>query len=262
MKMKKILPVVMAGALTVGCAFALTSCGGKSVKDGQTLVVGITDYAPMDYLENEEWTGFDAELAKKTFTDLGYKVEFKEIDWETKIVTLNTGKIDVIWNGMTVTDNLLDNLLLSNVYLQNQQYAVVKTENVSAYTKLSDIEGKTVSVESGSAADEALKDYADKATIRKPSSQSAAVMEVSTGVADIAIVDYTMALTLTSEGSDYYGTLSMVDLGFDLEEYAVAFRKADSRLCWNVNRKLTEYYKDGTIASLAEEYGLENLLVD
>lgn len=262
MKMNKFLTVAMVGVLSLGCALGMTSCAKEPIKQGAKIVVGITDYKPMDYKdENGKWIGFDAELSEKVFTSLGYTIEFKEIDWDTKIVTLNAGNIDCIWNGMTVTENLLDNLLLSDVYLQNQQYAVVKIENKDAIKSSADLKDKVVAVESGSAAEGAMNGI--NCSLRKLQTQNAAVMEVEAGTADVAIIDYTMAYSLTqSETSDYYGKLAMVDVGFEVEEYAVAFRKVDSKLCWNVNKKINEFYKDGTINTIAEKYELTNLLVD
>lgn len=259
--MKKILALTIALIAVLTACFGITGCGEKTVEPGAKIIVGITDYKPMDYKdENGKWIGFDAELSEKVFTSLGYTIEFKEIDWDTKIVTLTAGNIDCIWNGMTVTDDLLNNLLLSNVYLENQQYGVVKVENASAYTNIASLNGKKVAVESGSAAEGALKDK--ECELRKLPNQNSAIMEVSAGTADIAVVDFTMAKTLTAEGSDYFGKLTMVDLGFEKEEFAIAFRKSDSKLCWNVNKKINELKKDGTIKALAEKYNIENLLVD
>ena len=152
--MKKLLKLLVASLLTVSMLFAFTGCKKEkasdldAVKQNNKIVIGVTVYKPMDYLdENDNWTGFDAELAEEVFTNLGYTVEFKEIDWDTKIVTLNAGTIDCIWNGMTVTDELLSNLLLSNVYLQNFQVAVVRIADIATYNTTADLTGKKVAVE-------------------------------------------------------------------------------------------------------------------
>lgn len=265
--MKKLLTLIMAAAITLTACFGLTACsGGKVVKDGAKIIVGVTDYAPMDYIDEEtgKWTGFDAELAEKVFTNLGYTVEFKEIDWDTKIVTLNAGTIDCIWNGMTVTDELLDNLLLTNVYLQNRQVVVAKTENIDNYTSITDLANKSVAVESGSAAEKAMSGIT--CTLRKVTNQNAAIMEVAANTSDVAVVDYTLAKEITtSSDSDYYGTLKMKEIGFAAEEFAIAFRKSDSKLCWNVNKELNKLKKDGlisTVTSLAIKYKIADLLVD
>ncbi len=259
--MKKLLTLIMACVLAVA-AISFTACGsekGKTVKEGDKIVIGVTDYKPMDYLEDGKWVGFDAELAEKVFTALGYTIEFKEIDWDTKIVTLNAGTIDVIWNGMTVTDELLDNLLLTNVYLKNQQVAVVKAENADNYKTVSDIAGKKVAVESGSAAESAVSTL-NASEVSKLSNQNSAILNVSAGQSEVAVVDYSLAKALTAEGTDYYGKLVMKDIGFEVENFSAACRKSDSKLLWQINEELGKLEADGTIAALAEKYGIANQL--
>ena len=257
--MKKLLAIIMASVLAITLCFALTACDSKVVKEGDTIVVGVTDYAPLDYIDENtgKWTGFDAELAEKVFGNLGYKVEFKEIDWDTKIVTLNAGTIDVIWNGMTVNEDLLSNLLLTNVYLKNQQVAVLANDKVDTVNKVEDLVGKTVAVESGSAAEEALPEGA-KAS--KLTNQVTALLNVSTIQADVAIVDYALAKELTGEDGAYYGKLTMKKIGFEVENFSAAVRKSDSKLLWQINEQLTLLQADGTINALAEKYSLTNQL--
>lgn len=262
--MKKLFALLITAVMTLTACFGLTACGGnqKVVEDGGKIIVGVTDYEPMDFIgEDGKWTGFDAELATEVFTNLGYTVEFKEIDWDTKIVTLNAGTIDCIWNGMTVTDELLDNLVLSNVYLKNQQVIVTKTENLSSYTSTADLAGKKVAVESGSAAQKLVDALATPAAdVQKLSNQNAAVLGVFAGTADVAVVDVALATTLCGLGSDYFGKLAFKDVGFATEEFAIAFRKSDSSLCWNVNKELRNLEEDGTIFNLALKYKVTNLL--
>ncbi|MBQ0099753.1 MAG: transporter substrate-binding domain-containing protein [Firmicutes bacterium] len=259
--MKKIITLILTLALGLTAVFSLTACGKKDkvVEPGSTIVVGVTDYAPMDYLEDGKWVGFDADLATKVFTNLGFKVEFKEIDWDTKIVTLNAGTIDCIWNGMTVNNELLDNLLLTNVYLKNQQVAVMKTANADSYNTLNDIKNKNVAVESGSAAESACEDIGC-GNISKLTNQVTALLNVSTNQADVAIVDYALAKELTSEGGSYYGTLTMKNIGFEIENFSAAVRKSDSKLLWQINEQIALLTADGTVATLAETYGILNQL--
>lgn len=253
--MKKTIAILMAAATVCAGTMGFAACSDDA------LVIGVTDYEPMDYRnEDDEWVGFDAELAAKVFGNLGYKIKFQEISWETKIVTLKAKEIDVIWNGMTVTDELKENLTLSDVYLENLQYGLVKTEYQADYTSAASLTGKKVAVEAGSAAASLLNDV--QCTLNKLDTQSAAVMEAAAGTSDIAIVDYTMARTLTSEGSDYYGVLTAVDLGFAPEEYAVGFRKEDTELCAKVNEQLKALKESGFIRELAQKYGVANLLKD
>lgn len=250
--MKKLLIIMLALVLCVSCVFAV-GCGGKVVEDGAKIIVGITDYPPMDYKEegSDEWIGFDAELSKKVFEDLGYTIEFKEIDWDTKIVTLNSGTVDCIWNGMTITDELLENVLISNVYLDNQQFAVVKATNASQYTNKNSLVGKVVAVEGGSAAEKAVKDMATE-DLQKATNQNLAVAAVIGDNADVAIVDRALAKTWTTTNPE----LVAIDLGFETEEFGIAFRQSDSKLCWKVNKKLEALKKSGYIASLADKYDL------
>ena len=250
--MKKLLIVMLALIVCLTCVFAV-GCGGKVVEDGSKIIIGITDYEPMDYKVpgTDEWTGFDYELSKKVFEELGYTIEFKVIDWNTKIVTLNAGTIDCVWNGMTVTDELLNNVLISNVYLDNQQYAVVKTENASQYTNIASLAGKSVAVEDGSAAESAVKDIAN-IDLKEAQNQVSALSDVKLGQADVAIVDRALAKTWEANNAD----LKAIDLGFEVEEFGIAFRQSDSKLCWKVNKKLDELKKSGYIATLAAKYGL------
>lgn len=261
--MKKALTILMAAATVCAGTIGLTACGDEAIPEPSgkeiTLKVGVTDYEPMDYRNDSgEWVGFDAELAQKVLGNLGYKVEFQEIDWGTKIVTLKAREIDLIWNGMTVTDELKENLTLSDSYLENRQYGLVKVEYEANYTSVDSLKDKKVALEEGSAADGLLENI--DCTKNKLETQSAAVMEVAAGKSDIAIVDYTMARTLTAEGSDYYGKLVAVDLGFEVEEYAVGFRKVDTALCEKVNAQFKELMKSGYMKELAQKYGVENLL--
>ena len=117
-------------ALTMGASLAAAvGCGYEPITVGEArkIVVGITEYKPMDYKdENGNWVGFDYELSKSVLESLGFTVEYRVIDWDTKTVTLNAQEIDVIWNGMTITEDLQKNLLLSDPYLINRQYGVVK----------------------------------------------------------------------------------------------------------------------------------------
>lgn len=263
--MKKTVAILMAAATICAGTVGLTACGENNNTGyaptawKNTITVGVTDYEPMDYrIKSGEWTGFDAELATTVFNLLGYNVKFEEINWETKIVTLNAGTIDCIWNGMTITSELSEALSLTDPYLENRQFGLVKTENQAEYTSTESLAGKKVAFESGSAAEGLLEEI--ECTKNKFETQSAAVMEVSAGTSDIAIVDYTMAKTLTAEGSDYYGKLVAVDLGFEVEEYAVGFRKGDE-LCGKVNEWISVLYESGYIAKLAEKYEIQSLLI-
>ena len=140
--MKKIISILLAAVM----AFAmLAGCGTKGVNtdvdsdfqyivDKGTMIVGITDYAPMDYKdENGEWTGFDAEFAREVAKLMGVEIEFIEIDWDNKFPELESKSIDCIWNGMTITDEVKLNTECSKAYVKNEQVVVMNADKVENY---------------------------------------------------------------------------------------------------------------------------------
>ena len=122
------------------------------------LIVGITDFAPMDYQENGEWVGFDADLARKVAEDLQVEIEFIEIDWDNKILELENKSIDVVWNGMTLTDEVKNAMETTNPYLNNAQVVVVKKDGADAYTDVASLADLSFAVEAGSAGEAAAKE--------------------------------------------------------------------------------------------------------
>ena len=142
--------VMVAGILT-GCGNKEASTGGDMdyIKGKGTLIVGITDFEPMDYKDGSgEWIGFDADLARMVAEDLGVEVQFTEIDWDNKILELDNKSIDVVWNGMTLTDEVASAMACTKPYLNNAQTVVVKSDMASKYATIDDIKNlKEVSKE-------------------------------------------------------------------------------------------------------------------
>ena len=97
------------------------------IQEKGTLVVGITDFAPMDYQEegSDEWIGFDADMARLVAEKLGVEIQFVVIDWDNKIMELDSKNIDVVWNGMTLTDEVKNAMECTNAYCNNAQVVVV-----------------------------------------------------------------------------------------------------------------------------------------
>ncbi|MBR6917656.1 MAG: transporter substrate-binding domain-containing protein [Clostridia bacterium] len=222
----------------------------KIVEKGK-IVVGITDYAPMNYKdENDEWTGFDTEFAQAFAAILGVDVEFVEIDWDNKWFALESGNVDCIWNGMTITEEAKLNADVSDAYVMNNQVLVTKTANVKAYTEPSAVEGE-VAVEAGSAGQSAAED-AELNAVEYPL-QSDALLAVESGKAVACVIDKTMADAMTGEGTDY----DDLSAAFALteEEYGVAFRKGSDLLA-KFNDAIASLKDDGTLPALAEEYKL------
>ena len=255
--MKKIisLMLVLILALTL-----LTACGGNSGSDlaaiqkNGKLIVGITDYAPMDYKdENGEWTGFDAEFARLFAEELGVDCEFYVIaDWGKKFLELETKQIDAVWNGMTITDEAKLNSSVSDPYVVNAQVLVMKADVVGNYADAASLKDLTVAVENGSAGQSAAEE-AGITNIIPTQDQAAALMEVAAGTSDACVIDITMANVMTGEGTSYADLAPGIAL--TSEEYGVSFRK-ESDLTAKFNEFMDKITADGTLQALADKYSL------
>ena len=258
--MKNIKKMLVAGALGFLSLVGLTSCGnGKSdltkVTNNKVLYVGMTFYDPMDYLaeDGETIIGFDADLSNMFAESLNAKAKFVPISWDSKVLELDGGYIDLIWNGMTASDELGKKIDFSLPYATNYQCVVVKN-NVDSYSATSALTGKKVAVEQGSAGDSVVTDL--NTTINRVTSQLDAINEVVAGTSDCAVIDYTMAYSLVGKGN--YQGLSIVDsnkISFEKEVFAVGLRKG-SDLSTKLNDFLTANYQSGKLDELASKYGV------
>ena len=255
--MKKMIALMLAILMTL-TLFA--GCGAKEgsdlayVKKNGKLIVGITDYAPMDYKdENGEWTGFDAEFARLVAKELGVEVEFFLLsDWGQKFYELETKNIDCVWNGMTIDDTALNNASVSDPYVVNAQVIVMKADVVGNYADVDSIKGLAFAVESGSAGEKALEDLGITG-FTALQDQTSALMEVKAGTADACVIDITMANAMTGEGTNYADLAPGISL--TSEEYGVAFRK-DSDITAQFNKIMADLIADGTLQALADKYQL------
>ena len=224
------------------------------IKGNGKMVIGYTVYAPMNYTDDEgNFTGFDTELATAVCEKLGVEPEFVEINWDTKIVELDAKSIDCIWNGMTLTDDIMANAATTKAYAKNAQVVVVK--DGTEYSSTADLVGKTVLAEAGSAGESAIQDDENlsQADYVSKSVQTDCLMEVAAGTADAAVLDLTLANAMIGEGTDY-ANLKIVD-ELNAEEYGVAFRKG-SDAAEAVNAAFDELKADGTMEALAAKYDL------
>ena len=248
----KVLALIFAVFMTVMC---FAACGTKD-----TIVVGYTIYEPMNYMDsNGKLIGYDTELAEKVFGNLGYEVIFKEVVWENKYTDLNSGAIDCIWNGFTANaaddDGVqrADKVDFSYNYMENQQVVVVK--NNSGIASAADLNGKIGIAESGSAGETYAKSFAG-IVFKGAVKQTDGLLEVNANTADFAVVDVQLAKSYCGKGD--YAQLTIVDaLTSDTEFYAIGFKKG-SDLTAKVNAELEKLGQDGTIAALAEKYGVSN----
>ncbi|MDD5883259.1 MAG: transporter substrate-binding domain-containing protein [Firmicutes bacterium] len=257
--MKKMFALVLALILALSC---LTACGASSGSDLKyiqkkgTMIVGITDYEPMDFKdENGNWTGFDAELAELVCKELGVKCEFFVLaDWGKKFYELETKNIDAIWNGMTITEEVKLNTNCSDPYVINAQVLVMKADAVDQYDAVELLQGLTFAVENGSAGQDAVKEIGiPDDQIIAVQDQAAALMEVAAGTSDACVIDITMANAMTGEGTSYANLAPGISL--TSEEYGIGFRK-DSDVTVKVNEIMTKFKADGTLQALADKYSL------
>lgn len=228
------------------------------VKDKGTLVVGITEFEPMDYQDAEgNWIGFDADLASAFAEYLGVEVQFQVIDWDNKVMELDGKTIDVVWNGMTLNDEVKAAMECSNPYFDNAQVVIVPADKAAEYQTVESVQDLAFSVEVGSAAKAQAEEYGFNYT--EAADQATALLEVSSGTADAAIIDYLMSVAMTGEGTSYADLTSTVSL--NTEQYGVGFRKG-SDLAEELNKFFAEKYADGTMEQIADQYGIADKLVE
>ena len=255
--MKKIIALALSVMLLALC---FAGCGVKK----ETIVVGYTIYAPMNYLDdNGELIGFDTELAKAVFEGMGYQVIFQEIDWSSKYTDLNSGAIDCVWNGFTCNvaddeDGVMrtEKVDFSYNYMENRQVIVAKAD--AGIISAADLNGKVAAVESGSAG-ESYAASLEGVTTKGFLKQTDCLFEVNAGTADFAVLDAQLAKSYAGQG-DYAGLTIVDGLSSDVEYYAIGFKKG-SDLTAKVNAQLEKLAADGTITELAKKYEVENTAI-
>ena len=281
--MKKLISTVLA----LGMAAGLAGCGSSAAATpGSTaaavsaenaaaadtdlayiqgkgkMTIGYTVYEPMNYTDADgNFTGFDTELATAVCAKLGVEPDFVEINWDTKVVELDAKSIDCIWNGMTLTDDIMANAACTKPYAKNAQVVVMKAD--AAYASTADLAGKTVVAEAGSAGETAISEDAglSQAEYISKSVQTDCLMEVAAGTADAAIIDSLMAGAMVGEGTSY-PDLTYDSQGLTTEEYGIGCRQG-SDLADFITSVLAEAYQDGTTQTLARQFGIrEDLLAE
>ena len=223
------------------------------------VVVGITIYEPMNYYDEAgNLTGFDTEFALAVCDKLGLEAEFQEINWDTKEIELAGKTIDCIWNGMTITADRAANMSISLPYVKNAQVIVVKAD--SAYASTADLVDATLVAEMGSAGEAQIEGEDANADLAQAeyvgmNKQTDCLMEVKAGTADAAVLDWTLAMSMVGEGTDFADLTIVEGVELATEEYGIAFRKG-SDVTAAVNAAIAELVADGTLPALAEKYGL------
>ena len=259
------LALSLVPAMLMGCGKKEASTGSDLdyIKQKGTLVVGITDFAPMDYQDADgSWIGFDADLAKAFAESLGVEVQFQTIEWDNKVMELDGKTIDVVWNGMTLTDEVKTSMNCSNPYATNAQVVVVPSDKADAAKDLDGVKELSFAVEAGSAGAAAADALGLTAT--EVQSQADALMEVAAGTSDACVIDLLMAGAMIGEGTSYPNLTYTVNLneanGEEDENYVVGFRKG-SDLTEAFNNFYKGAYKDGIVLSFAQKYGVQEAIV-
>ena len=230
------------------------------VQSKGTLVVGITDFAPMDYQnESGEWIGFDADMAKAFAKSLGVEAEFVEIDWDNKILELDSKTIDCVWNGMTLTAEVTSAMECSNAYCNNSQVVIVPADKAADYADVEACKALSFAVEAGSAGMAEVEKLG--ASFTEVKDQATALMEVAAGTADAAVSDSLMAGAMVGEGTGYDSLTYTVSLNAEEgEQYGVGFRQG-SDLAAMLNSFFAASYADGSMLECAETYGIQAALI-
>ena len=265
MKAIKIITAVLLAA-----TMTLTSCAKKSTADNSledikkagTLVMGLDDsFPPMGFRDkNNEIVGYDVDLAKEVAKRLGVTLKLQPIDWSTKEQELNTKKIDCIWSGFTMTKERTEAMAFTGAYLDNAQVAIVKNE--SSINSLQDLSGKTIGVQAGSSAWEAVS--ADKNLLNSINGvvefeenltalNDLGIENIDAVVMDLVVAEYTI------KQANY--PYRILEQGLANEEYGVAFRKNDVKLRDEVQKILEEIQKDGTAESISKQWFGRNISV-
>ena len=275
---KKILALLLALAMVL----SLAACGGKKndnpviggadgptdiqvsdsdlayVKDKGTLIVGITEFEPMDYQNTAgEWIGFDADMARAFAASLGVEAKFQLIDWDSKVMELEGKTLDVVWNGMTLTDDVKAAMECSNPYFNNAQVVIVPKAKAGQYQTVESLEGLQFAAENGSAGQAEIEKLGNACTATQD--QATALLEVQSGTADAAVIDYLMAAAMTGEGTSYADLTYTVSLND--EQYGVGFRKG-SDLAAALNEFFKASYADGSMKQIADTYKIGDKLVE
>lgn len=227
--------------------------------EGGTFTVGFDqDFPPMGFVgEDGEYTGFDLELAQETAKRLGLTYVAQPIAWDAKNMELESGNIDCIWNGFTMTGRE-DEYIWSEPYMENSQVVVVMED--SGIETLEDLAGKIVEVQADSSAEAALKEMPDLTstfgTLQTTPDYNTAFMDLEMGSVDAIAMDVIVAGYQMQERE---GSFKILEESLASEEYAIGFKKGNTELCEKVQQTLEEMAADGTMAEISEKWFGEDI---
>ena len=256
--MKKKLLVLFLGLTLVLSMGLFTACGGSDSSDeGQKFIMGIDpEYPPFSYVGDDgEYTGFDVEICKAACEKLGWEFEVFGVNWDEKLIQLDSNECDCVWSGMTILDSMKEaGYVISDPYYDNEQVVLVKDGSGIASSK--DLAGKTVAVQLGTsgesllAEDGELADYAatfgDLVTC---DSFLKCFTELEGDAVDAVFVDAPVAKAYAAKNEGF----TIIDEDFGAEQYGIAFRSGDQELCDAIQGAVAELVEDGTYAEIASK---------
>lgn len=260
--MNKLTAVAMVSAAVV-----LAACGKSEEAKPQeqaaapapvvatSIVVGLDDnFPPMGFRdEKNELVGFDIDMAREAAKRLGIEVEFKPIDWSAKEAELNSKRVDVLWNGLTITEERKKNIGFTDPYMENHQIIIVAA--ASPIQGKADLAGKTVGAQEGSSAVDAIKKEADVAAgfkeLKTFGDNITALMDLGTGRLDAVVVDEVVGRYYVAKRADEFRVL---EDHFGTEDYGVGVRKDDTELLTKINDALNGMKQDGSAGKIATQW--------
>ena len=224
--------------------------------EARTFIMGIDpEYPPFSYLDdNGEYTGFDVEICKAACEKLGWTFEVFGVNWDEKLIQLDSNECDCVWSGMTILDSMVESgYVISEPYYDNTQVLLVKED--SGFTSSADLAGKDVAVELGTSGESLLNgDLADLAAtfnnIVTCDSFLKCFTELGGGAVDAVFVDLPVAASYAAENEGYV----IINENLGAEQYGIAFRAGDEELCAAIEGAVAELVADGTYAEIAANY--------
>lgn len=244
------LVIVAAFAMLAGCSSSKTNDTDKE----KELIIGIDDkFAPMGFRdENNDIVGFDIDYARAAAEEMGVDVKFQPIDWKTKESELSSGRIDLIWNGYTITDDRKKKVLFTKPYLKNAQVVVTLAD--SKIKKLADLEGKVVGLQSLSSAADALNDSPIKEkikTVTEFSDNVLALNDLKSGRLDAVVIDEIVINYYMAKENE---TFKVLDESLAPEEYGIGVKKGNEELLDKLQKALDELNKNGKAAEISKKW--------
>jgi polar amino acid transport system substrate-binding protein len=259
---------VQKSAVSLFAVVGLASCGAPSIPttfdalvDRGYVIVGLDDtFAPMGFRNDQnELVGFDVDLAKLVFETLDIEVRFQPIDWAAKVLELDAGNIDMIWNGLTITEPRRLEMLFSDPYISNRQIVLTKAD--ATIDTIAELDGTTVAAQLGSASEDAIKANAifEDLTLITTDTFNDALLELDANSVDAVVVDEIYGRYLISQNPGEYRVMTET-LGDEF--YGIGFRLGNTTIRDTVNDTLFDLIESGDALAIAQEWFAEDIFLD